>query len=100
MTISGKSSSTLYNYRLHVAQVALHFGCLPTELDAEQIEELRMIAVRSRYHHMAGLGTERERTGELHRADSQNPVGHKTTSNTFTDKEMNQNARERTELIE
>jgi len=37
--ISGKSQSTLSNYTRHLAQMALHFDCLPTELDSEQVEE-------------------------------------------------------------
>jgi integrase/recombinase XerD len=39
ISISGKSSSTLKNYSRPVAQMALHFNCLPTELDEEQIED-------------------------------------------------------------
>lgn len=37
--VSGKSASTLSNYTRHLAQMALHFECLPTELDSEQVEE-------------------------------------------------------------
>lgn len=37
--IAGKSNSTLNCYTRHLAQMALHFECLPVELDQEQIEE-------------------------------------------------------------
>jgi len=36
---SGRSSSTLNNYGRHIAQMALHLDCLPTELDDDQIED-------------------------------------------------------------
>jgi site-specific recombinase XerD len=39
VSISGKSLSTLKNYSCHLAHIALHFNCLPTELDEEQIED-------------------------------------------------------------
>jgi site-specific recombinase XerD len=39
MSVLGKSHSTFDNYGRHVAHLALHYNCLPTELDAEQIEE-------------------------------------------------------------
>jgi integrase/recombinase XerD len=39
ISLSGKSSSTLKNYSRHLAQMALHFNCLPTELDEEQIDD-------------------------------------------------------------
>jgi site-specific recombinase XerD len=39
ITISGKSQSTLNSYGRHIAHLALHFNCLPTELDQEQIED-------------------------------------------------------------
>jgi integrase/recombinase XerD len=39
MSILGRSSSTIKNYSLHLAQMALHFNCVPTELDQEQIED-------------------------------------------------------------
>ena len=39
ISISGKSLSTLKNYSCHLAHIALHFNCLPTELDEEQIED-------------------------------------------------------------
>lgn len=37
ISISGKSRSTLTNYGRHLAHLALHFSCLPTELDKEQV---------------------------------------------------------------
>ena len=37
--VSGKSLSTLNNYMRCIAHVALHFNCLPSDLDIEQIEE-------------------------------------------------------------
>jgi integrase/recombinase XerD len=39
IVVSGKSNSTLNNYGRHMAHVALHFNCIPTQLDKEQIEE-------------------------------------------------------------
>jgi integrase/recombinase XerD len=39
MSILGRSTSTLKNYSLHPAQMALHFNCPPIELDQEQIED-------------------------------------------------------------
>lgn len=39
IVISGKSLSTLKSYGRHIAHMALHFNCLPTELDAEQIQD-------------------------------------------------------------
>jgi integrase/recombinase XerD len=37
--VSGKSLSTLNNYMRCIAHISLHFNCLPTQLDLEQIEE-------------------------------------------------------------
>ncbi len=39
VSISGKSRSTLDNYTRHLAQIALHFNQLPTELDMDQIND-------------------------------------------------------------
>ena len=39
MSLSGKSESTLKNYAHHVAQMALHFGEVPTGLDEDQIND-------------------------------------------------------------
>ena len=39
MSLSGKSESTLKNYALHLAHIALHFNQLPTELDIDQIND-------------------------------------------------------------
>lgn len=35
--VSGKSNSTLTNYGRQLAHLALHYNCLPTELDKEQV---------------------------------------------------------------
>ncbi|MDD2983730.1 MAG: hypothetical protein PHQ74_14170 [Crocinitomicaceae bacterium] len=35
----GRSKKTFENYSRHVATMALHFQCLPTDLDAEQVQE-------------------------------------------------------------
>jgi site-specific recombinase XerD len=40
--VSGKSLSTLNNYMRCISHLALHFDCLPTQLDLEQIEEYLM----------------------------------------------------------
>jgi len=46
--VSGKSKSTLDNYMRCIAHVALHFNCLPSDLDIEQIEEyLLMVKKRN-----------------------------------------------------
>jgi hypothetical protein len=37
--VSGKSMSTLNNYMRCLAHVALHFSCVPSQLNTEQIEE-------------------------------------------------------------
>jgi len=39
ISISGKSESTFKNYARHLAKMALHFEQLPTELDADQIND-------------------------------------------------------------
>ena len=39
ISITGKSRSTLNSYSTHLAKLALHFGCLPTELDSDQIND-------------------------------------------------------------
>jgi integrase len=39
MKTSGRSESTLHNYSRHLAQMALHFNCLPTDLEDDQIED-------------------------------------------------------------
>src|SRR5215210_5729800 len=37
INVSGKSRSTLTNYGRQLAHLALHYNCLPTELDKEQV---------------------------------------------------------------
>jgi site-specific recombinase XerD len=39
ISILGRSPRTFDNYSRHVAAMALHFGCLPTELDPEQVKD-------------------------------------------------------------
>jgi integrase/recombinase XerD len=39
ISILGRSPRTFDNYSRHIAAMALHFGCLPTELDEEQIKD-------------------------------------------------------------
>jgi integrase/recombinase XerD len=39
LSILGRSPSTFKNYSRHIAQMALHFGCLPTELEEDQITD-------------------------------------------------------------
>lgn len=39
MRTSGRSESTLNNYSRYISQIALHFNCLPTELQDDQIED-------------------------------------------------------------
>ncbi len=46
--LSGKSLSTLKSYGRHIAQIALHFNCLPTQLDSEQIQDYLYLIKSSR----------------------------------------------------
>lgn len=39
ISILGRSQRTFDNYSRHVAAIALHFQCLPTELDPEQVKD-------------------------------------------------------------
>jgi integrase/recombinase XerD len=39
ISILGRSPRTFDNYARHVASMALHFGCLPTDLDPEQVKD-------------------------------------------------------------
>ena len=39
MRTSGRSESTLNNYSRYISKIALHFNCLPTELEDDQIED-------------------------------------------------------------
>lgn len=39
LSILGRSHRTFDNYSRHIAAMALHFGCLPTELDEDQIKD-------------------------------------------------------------
>ena len=39
ISILGRSESTFKNYSQHIAAMALHFQCLPTELDPEQVKD-------------------------------------------------------------
>lgn len=39
VSLLGRSESTFKNYSRHIAAMALHFQCLPTELDPEQVKD-------------------------------------------------------------
>lgn len=39
ISVLGRSPRTFDNYSRHIAAMALHFGCLPTELDPEQVQD-------------------------------------------------------------
>lgn len=39
MHTSGRSESTLKNYSRYISKIALHFNCLPTELEDDQVED-------------------------------------------------------------
>lgn len=39
ISLAGKSESTFKNYAHHLAQLSLHFKCLPTELDPDQVND-------------------------------------------------------------
>ena len=40
VSLLGRSESTFKNYSRHIASMALHFQCLPTELDPECLSPL------------------------------------------------------------
>ena len=49
ISILGRSPRTFDNYSRHIAAMALHFGCLPTELDEDQIKDyLYLLQQRSK----------------------------------------------------
>jgi len=49
ISVLGRSQSTFNCYSRHIATMALHFGCLPTELDPEQVQDyLYMLQQRSK----------------------------------------------------
>lgn len=49
ISILGRSRRTFDNYSRHVASMALHFQCLPTELDPEQVKDyLYLLQQRSK----------------------------------------------------
>mgnify|MGYP003526654592 CR=1 FL=1 len=39
LSVLGRSPSTFKNYARHIAQMALHFDCLPTELEEDQVTD-------------------------------------------------------------
>jgi hypothetical protein len=39
ISLLGRSQSTFNCYSRHVAAMAMHFGCLPTELDPDQVQD-------------------------------------------------------------
>lgn len=39
ISVLGRSKSTFENYGRHIAAMSMHFGCLPTELEAEQVQD-------------------------------------------------------------
>lgn len=43
----GRSDSTLVNYSRYISQISLHFNCLPTELEDDQIEDYLHALLRS-----------------------------------------------------
>ena len=48
ISVLGRSTKTFENYARHVAAIALHFKCLPTVLEAEQVQDyLYMLQKRS-----------------------------------------------------
>ena len=49
ISVSGKSSSTLTNYGRQLAHLALHYNCLPTSLDKDQVLDY--------LHHVKSKGT-------------------------------------------
>ena len=46
ISVLGRSRKTYENYSRHVAAMALHFGCLPTELDADQVQDYLFLLQR------------------------------------------------------
>lgn len=49
ISITGKSRSTLNGYSTHLAKLSLHFGCVPTELDSDQINDY-LYLVQQQHH--------------------------------------------------
>lgn len=39
LSVLGWSPSTFKNYTRHIAKMAIHFDCLPTELDEDQVTD-------------------------------------------------------------
>jgi site-specific recombinase XerD len=49
ISVLGRSQSTFNCYSRHIAAMAMHFGCLPTELDSEQVQNyLYLLQSRSK----------------------------------------------------
>ena len=49
ISVLGRSQSTFNCYARHVAALAMHFGCLPTELDPDQVQDyLYLLQSRSK----------------------------------------------------
>jgi site-specific recombinase XerD len=49
ISVLGRSQSTFNCYSRHIAAMAMHFGCLPTELDSEQVQDyLYLLQSRSK----------------------------------------------------
>ena len=46
VSITGKCESTLNSYSTHLAKLALHFNCLPSELDTDQIDDYLYLVQR------------------------------------------------------
>lgn len=46
--LSGKSHSTLTNYSRCLARLALHFGCSPTQLDEEQLQDY-LLSIKNKH---------------------------------------------------
>jgi hypothetical protein len=44
VSLLGRSQSTFSNYSRHIASMALHFQCLPTDLDPEQVKDCKSSA--------------------------------------------------------
>ena len=59
ITVAGRGQSTLKNYSHHLAKVALHFNCLPTQLDPDQLNDYLHVYLHNRgilltpFHNMA-----------------------------------------------
>ncbi|MCC6601419.1 MAG: hypothetical protein IT223_12215 [Crocinitomicaceae bacterium] len=58
MPFAGKSLSTITNYGRHIAAISLHFNCLLTDLDKDQLEDfLFMLHAKKTGHYRKAISS-------------------------------------------